>query len=81
MWRKMQTSMLGDRLRVEDMTRTPTCLSLHHCSQGLDSPAVLWLCPTPVDVGCLHPGGRVSGASVQAATTLEQSSSAQCLFC
>lgn len=38
---------------------------------------VLLVGPTPVDVGCLHPGGHVNWASVQATSILEHSSSAQ----
>ena len=38
---------------------------------------VLLVGPAPVDVGCLHPGGHVNWAGVQAVSILERSSSAQ----
>lgn len=58
-------------------------MGLHHClpvTAFTHNPLrTFWLWPTPVGVGCLHPGGHGNWASVQAASTLEQSST-RCPF-
>lgn len=58
-------------------------MGLHHClpvTVFTHNPLrAFWSWPTPVSVGCLHPGGHGNWASVQVAPTLEQSST-RCPF-